>query len=213
MDFQTYIHNLREKIIALEESNQFLLKYRINPPAFEEDIQDMEEEISTEENMEDFKVWEPIRQFYQVANGFELSWQYLGHEDESRITCGSAKIPVINAIFEPEEKIGQPFSLIYQETRLFDWIGTESNVNLKFSSQKKSPDLLYFTSRTKSCHLLSIEFPEYLNFLLQTRGLYPWQEFFIDDENFKRDPGEAQQFLSDLELLFPDVDKSNFMKR
>ena len=60
---------------------------------------------------------------------------------------------------------------------------------------------------------MSIGFVEYMSLLLECRGLYMWQEFFVEDDRFPIDRDLANLFLADLELLFPDADSSKFRVR
>jgi hypothetical protein len=60
---------------------------------------------------------------------------------------------------------------------------------------------------------MSIGFVEYMNLLLECRGLYTWQEFFLADENFPTNYDIANEFLADLELFFPDADSSKYRDR
>ena len=75
---------------------------------------------------------------------------------------------------------------------------------------REEPRLYYYALKTKSYYKMSITFDEYLELLSQTMGLYYWQEFFIDDSNFRLKLNRAEQFLKDLELLFPEVDRTIF---
>lgn len=210
MNFEQYVSNLKSKIEKMEASQEYELKYEIYPPAIAEDLQEMEDEILAEEGMEGFQIWHPLRQFYQVANGFKLSWQYLGNPEKNRITAGTARIALIYAIYDPEDEMGQPFNLLYRNYRLFDWIGVESHVSLKFYPGKPEPELYYYTKDTDSYHLMSVNFIEYMDLLLQTMGLYPWQEFFIADNEFTLEKNKADKFIADLEILFPDADIAKF---
>ena len=110
-----------------------------------------------------------------------------------------------------DEWVEQPFKL-YGEYRIFDRITmqNDNHVAVKFSFDREAPNFYYYSFETKSYYRMSIVFDEYLELLLQTRGLRPWQEFFIDDSNFQLDLARAEQFIKDLELLFPEVDKTIF---
>ncbi|WP_445246506.1 hypothetical protein [Microcoleus sp. OTE_8_concoct_300] len=44
---------------------------------------------------------------------------------------------------------------------------------------------------------MSIGFVEYMNLLLECRGLYMWQEFLVKDERFPFDRKLAELFLAD----------------
>jgi hypothetical protein len=230
MNYQQYIEQLKTKILEFSASPQYeLLFYDIGKPQTMETILEEEDFLATEcEVIEDFKIWEPFKKFYQSAMWINFIWRYLGQDPNSlHIPYGASSIHSINSVYEageiyiPEENrtiyrpddewVEQPFKL-YGEYRIFDRITmeNENHVAVKFSFDRESPKFYYYTFTTKSYYKMSISFDEYLELLLQTRGLKPWQEFFIDDSNFKLDPIRGEQFLRDLELLFPEVDRTIF---
>lgn len=210
MDFEQYFNDMKSVIKNMEDSRKFELTYTIQRPALVEDIREMEDKISAEEGMERFRISTPIKKLYQAANGFRLRWTYIYLTDEDYITCGNTDISSIYAIFDPEDELGKPHKLLYKKYRLFDWIGDNNHVALKFLKEREEPKLYYYAKNTNSYYKMSIDFTEYLSLMLEARALYPWQEFFIADRNFKIDQHIAQKFLFDLELLFSDADLSRF---
>lgn len=199
------------------------------PYSIEEVLEDTEEFIATQyEGMEDFKVWEPFKKFYQAAGWINFGWVYLGeHSNPLQNPCGASKIYKLIDVYDPEEiyyfsenrsvyvpqqeRMNQPLKL-YNEYRIFDRIAIEeeTHVAIKFLRNQEAPIFYYYTLKNNSYYRMSVGFEEYLELLLQTMGLGPWQEFFIDDRNFSIDRAEAEQFLEDLELLFPEVDRTIF---
>ena len=230
MNYQKYIEQLKTKLLEFADSPQYdLVLYDIGSPYTIEAILEDEKFIATEyEGMENFKVWEPFKEFYQSAMWINFVWRYLGqHSNSLQNPCGASQTYSIIGLYDPEdiyipeqnrtiyrcedEWIEQPFKL-YGEYRIFDRITmtNENHVAVKFLRNQDAPIFYYYTFKTKSYYRMSIGFDEYLELLLQTRGLSPWQEFFIDDSNFRIDMARAEQFLEDLELLFPEVDKTIF---
>jgi len=207
MDFEEYIKNLKLVIKEMEESQKYDLLYSISPPT--EDIEEMEDYILEELDVHEFHVWDTFKKFYKVTRGFTLRWTYRGLTDENYITTGNSSINTISAIYYPEEQIGRQFDL-YENYRIFDTIGEENHVAVKFVERREEPKFYYYDKRTESYYLMSLTFTEYLKSLQETRALYPWQQFFITDKNFTMDTNQAQKFIGDLELLFPDVDRSKF---
>lgn len=228
MNYQQYIEQLKTKLLEFSASPQYeLLLYDIGHPQTIETILEEEDFLATErEVIEDFKIWEPFKKFYQSAMWINFIWTYLGQDPNSLHTpYGASIIHSINSVYEgweiyiPEENrtmyddewVEKPFKL-YGEYRIFDRITmeNENHVAVKFSFDREAPNFYYYSFETKSYYRMSIGFDEYLELLLQTRGLNPWQEFFIDDSNFQLDLARAEQFIKDLELLFPEVDKTIF---
>jgi hypothetical protein len=230
INYQQYIEQLKTKVLEFSASEQYeLLLYDIGEPQTLETILEYEESLATErEVIEDFKIWEPFKKFYQSAMWINFRWIYLEQEPNSLHTpYGASRIYSINSVYDPgeiyipeenrtiyrvdDEWVQQPFKL-YGEYRIFDRITmqNENHVAVNFSFDREAPNFYYYSFETKSYYRMSIVFDEYLELLLQTRGLSPWQEFFIDDSNFQLDLARAEQFIKDLELLFPEVDKTIF---
>ena len=179
------------------------------------------------EGTQDFQIWEPFQEFYQAAAWIDFDWRYIGHSDLTDPPCGASDIYTILSLYAPfefyipeenrmidvldNEMLNQPFKLS-DEYRTFDRIGldNDTHVAVKFLSNQEEPRLYYYTLKTKSYYKMSISFDEYLELLLQTRGVYSWQKFFIDDSNFRLDLARAEQVIKDLELLFPEVDRTIF---
>ena len=230
INYQQYIEQLKTKVFKFSASEQYeLLFYDIGKPQTLKTILEYEDFLVTEcEVIEDFKIWEPFKKFYQSAMWINFRWIYLEQDPNSLHTpYGASSIHSIHAVYEPgeiyipeenrsvysvdEDWVEQPFKL-YGEYRIFDRITmkNENHVAVKFSFDREAPKFYYYSFETKSYYRMSIGFDEYLDLLLQTRGLRPWQEFFIDDSNFKIDLARAEQFLNDLKQLFPEVDKTIF---
>ncbi|NES86851.1 MAG: hypothetical protein F6K10_38995 [Moorea sp. SIO2B7] len=215
MNFKQFIDTLSKKINEMESLEKFDIKYRIYPPSFLEDIKEMETEISEEEGMENFQVWNIFKDFYLVTGGFYIGWRYAeypeGNPDTDKITTGATDIPVIYSIYDPEDEIGQPFKQLYEKYRLFDRISEDSQVFLKFDRAQQEPKLYYYNrDYGDKYYLMSIGFVEYMEILIQVMGLYTWQEFFIQDSSFIIDNIQRKRFLLGLETFFPNVNISNF---
>ena len=215
MNFKKYLETLSKKIEEMESSGEFEIKYRIYPPAFVEDIEEMEKEISEEKGMENFKVWNTFKNFYLVTGGFYFGWRYAkypeGNPDPDKITTGTTDISVIYSIYDPENEIGQPFKQLYEKYRLFDWIGEDSQVFFKFDRDIQKPKLYYYNrDYGDKYYLMSIGFVEYMEILIELMGLYTWQECFIQDSSFVRNKNQERLFSSGLKMLFPNTDISKF---
>jgi hypothetical protein len=231
MNYQNYVEQLKTQLLKIQDSPLYdLVHCEIGrPQTIEEILEDTEEFISTQyDGMEEFQVWEPFKNFYQYASWIDFGWIYLGqHSNSFHNPCGASNIYSVLSIYEPFEvyipeenrtiyvseleRANQPFKL-YDEYRVFDRIAREeeTHVAVKFLKNQEKPIFYYYTFPTNSYYRMSICFDEYLELLLQTMGLGPWQELFIDDTNFRIDIAYAEQFIEDLELLFPEVDRTIF---
>jgi hypothetical protein len=210
MDVQIYINQIHELGSRLQNDSRFKVVFETYPTPRTGDLEDLESIIRSEPGMEDFKICDQIREFYQVSNGFRLQWQYLDHDDQHRITTGSTAIASILGIYLPDEEEGQPYSLIYERPRIFDDIGNQDYVAMRFSRDVASPKLLYKCRDSDRVHELGLDFNRYLELLLQARAMYRWQQFFITDDSFRPLPGVEDRFRSDLKQLFSEVDLSPF---
>jgi len=232
MNYHKYIEQLKKQLLDIQASPQYYLVHCdiARPYTREEVLEDTEGFISSEyEGMENFKVWESFKDFYQQAAGWiNFGWVYLGqHSNPFQNPSGGSNIYTLVNVYDPdeiyipeenrsiyitiEERLSQPFKL-YNEYKIFDRIAieNETHVAVKFLRNQEAPIFYYYILETKSYYRMSIGFDEYLELLLQTRGLSPWQEFFIDDINFRLDRACGEQFLKDLELLFPEIDRTIF---
>ncbi|WAS04187.1 hypothetical protein LQF76_09100 [Gloeomargaritales cyanobacterium VI4D9] len=209
MDFTEYISDLSRALETLANSQDFEINYEIGSPQPESDIVELEEYVADFLQDNNFRIWRVFTDFYKKSRKITFGWQYLGHSDQARITCGSSRIQSIISLYDPENEIGESFKL-YDRCRVLDHIGTENHVSVKFSKEQAEPELYYYVSRDNSFHLMSIGFLDYLRLTLQTRGMYPWHEFFLKDGFVTINRSRAIQFLEDMERLFPEIDRSQF---
>jgi len=210
MNFEQYINTFKLIMQEMTTSQQYEINYNFYPGS--EEINIFEEIISEEHNLNGFRIWDTFKQFYQVTMGFEFTWVYRDRTNKKYLTMGSSNIQLIYEIYEPEEQIGGSFNL-YEGYRIIDRIQDENHIAVKFIEGREEPALYYYSLDTEMYHKMSLGFVEYMNLLLESRGLYQWQEFFIADTNFPINYDRANQFVADLELLFPDADSSKYRER
>lgn len=220
MNFQTLKERLISSIKEMEKSSLFDVRFELYEPAEMDDILEFEEEIRNTEGMENFQIWQSIKDFYNVSLGFELSWRYLPLSEEFAPICGSSNISMIYDLLEPgwiegdnSDNIAQTSYLaIWEQYRIFDLIGDGDHVDLRFHKGRDEPTLYYFSEDNNTYYLMSVGFCEYFELLLETRALYPWQRFFISDKEFLLEEDRKAKFISDLNNLFPKVNTSRFFE-
>ncbi len=153
-----------------------------------------------------------MRPFYQVANGFDLTWVY--HETSSftdTTPIGQSLLAGLSTLYAPIDE--DDHDLPYDEGyRLFDRIDMEEEVVLKFQRSVDEPEFYLHHVPSDTYHLLALDFPTYMDLLLQTRALYPWQQFFVTTPGFRIDEARERSFFDNLERLFPDADASRFRR-
>jgi hypothetical protein len=216
MDFEQYIKKMNSTLGQMEASGQYDISYTIFPPEIYMD--DFEEFIRDELGIEGFHFWQAFKEFYKVTFRFTFRWSYRHRTNYGHSKWGASNISIISLIYEPEEQIGEEFNL-YEGYRVFDFVEGEeywldgNYVAVHFVEGREEPDFYYYSCDTEMYHKMSIGFLEYMSLLLACRGLYGWQYFFLLDENFPVEYDRANQFLADLELLFPDADSSKYRER
>lgn len=211
MTVASYAERLRAQMEEMERSGRFQLKYEIEPPATEADLDELAELIAGKEGMEGFRIEGAVREFYRAVDGLQWSWSFKGSHPGMPVMAGNANVINSTELYLPDEIIGQPYSL-YGDYRLFDWLGTHWHVAARFERGQAEPRL-YYRDESEEYFELSLDFNTYLETLLQVRALFPWQEFFVVDPRFNFNLESGIAFVARLELLFPEVDSSPFRKR
>lgn len=206
-DFANYVQKLQAIADELQNSGRFVAQFTLHAPAYAEDLDDMAAELAEEPGMAGLSIPAEMKAFYSAANGFHLAWQELRPEGD-RVVAGLARLPIINAIYEPDD--GQPRAKLYEDYRLFDWVGEEDQVYMKFTQGVAEPKLFYYAQDTGKHHELPLGFSEYLELLLEARAMYPWQRLFLTDPEIRADAAARETFVQDLERLFPAADSSRF---
>ena len=207
-DWKNFVKRLRRMIERVEEP-PFRSRCEIKDPLLTRHLRSFKEDTATREGMSGFCIAPEIEAFYAVCNGFKLTWQHLHPPRADLIVTGAARIMTVTQLYDPEENIGQPF-VLYGEYRKLDEIGSDYHVAARFARGQTSPDLFYYNGEVGQYRHLSLGFTDYMTILLGVGGLFPWQEFFIDEPGFRLDTRGAEEFLEKLHFVFPDSDDSLF---
>jgi hypothetical protein len=209
MDWNEYREKVEKLGKALSSDSRFRVETKVYIPFSHVDFDDLEEAMR-DKGLTGAAIWPSFRDFYSVANGFRLQWQYLG-QNLKGITTGSAQIAMLQAIYLPEGAPADVINRIYQEPRILDDIGPDDHVAIQLRQSHEPPELLYFADITKKYHPLSLDFESYLLMLLEARAMYGWQQFFVSDPGFPLSEEGTKEFHSRLQVCFPDADVSKFI--
>lgn len=151
-----------------------------------------------------------IRSFYEVTDGLEFRWTYVDDEGEER-AGGGAHLWGFTRVFDvwldtlwktpAGDDIDEDF---VWNLRGFDGLhlsDREEMVVLCVEEEYPTYDLFLHNPDTSRSELLELRFVDYLDRLLETRGVFGWQAMWGEEE---RDDGvRAREVIED---LFPDVD-------
>ncbi len=219
MDGAAYMATWRERIAAMEQSGEFEIRFEPDPGMWHEDPEDIEEELIAEPGMGVVRIPDDMRSFYLAANGFYLYWvsDTDAATDMKATAQGYAHLAHLAHLYEPVDRLAKepgpiPYSSLYEDYRVFDWIGSGNVVALRFYRDRQDPEFYYHVQKTDAYHLMTLDFAGYMDLLLESRGLLFWQEFFITDPDARIAPDWAEWFHANLARLFPDADASRFQR-
>jgi hypothetical protein len=211
MDYQQYIGRLKELAGAIQKDARFRPLVEIERPFSAGEFADLEGSMERA-GMDDVAVWQEFRNFHGVANGFLFQWLYQGREPVA-IKSGSAQIAMVQEIYLPEHLPPSKAGLFYGERRVIDRMSPDDQVAVRFRKGVHEPELHYFSDVTGDYHRLTLDFPGYLEMLLEARAMYRWQQFFVADPTFPLSEEDAETFRGALESLFPDANVGLFRAR
>jgi len=219
IDGMAYMAMWRERAASMERSGEFEIRFESDPGIWDEDPANIEEELASEPGMGEVHILDDMLSFYRVVNGFYLRWisDIEADTDMKAVARGYAHIEHLSYLYEPaerreREKRDIPYSSLYEDYRVFDWIGSGNVVALRFYRDCQEPEFYYHVQKTDAYHLMTLDFSGYMDLLLESRGLLFWQEFFIADPQARIAPDWAEWFHANLARLFPDADASRFRR-
>lgn len=202
---------LRDLIQKMESSGRFRLAHDFYPGLSGESIQELAEIVAEQEGLAELRFWGPVESLLAQSSCFYLNWEYTARPDPSMTQVGVVHIDLIE-VFDPEE-VESPKPKLFGGFKVFDRIGPDNHVALRFPGPGQEPELHYFTSETGRYHGMSIGLEEYFSRLVEARAIYQWQELFIADSSFEMKPEDAEKLLAGLREIFPEVDVSKFEAR
>jgi len=213
IDYTVYSDTIRAHIEAMRHTPPYqVINWRPFKPMRETSIQQMEKYIEEHQGIPNFHILPAMRPFYQAIGGWELTWVYHEPSPIVRTTpIGQSFLSGPSTLYAPVDEAEH--DLPYDEGyRVFDRIAAEEMVVLKFQRGVDEPEFYLHHVPSDTYHPLALDFPTYMDLLLQTRALYPWQQFFVTTPDFRIDKEIERAFFVDLARLFPDADASRFRR-
>ena len=209
MDFRQFIDRVASLGTALQRDARFKAVFELHRPFPATDFDDLEQALA-DDGLSGYHIQQIFRDSYGVANGLLLQWQYLPGGSLA-VTTASARIAIAPAVFLPENLPPHQASRLFDEPRVWDAVGPDDHVALRFHRDRESPDLLYFADVTSAYHPLTLNLETYLETLLEARAMYRWQQFFVDDSRFPLSRERAEGFRVSLKAIFPEADAARFV--
>lgn len=183
--------NLHPKIIVTD--------FVINPPATEKEIKFAEKK---------FKLTNDMLDFYKFANGIKLSWELKDAEDT---VMGNIELLPVQEVFQDwKDTIYWDNNDKYKQLHPIDFFVPEACAVLNLDDSDK-PEV-YFHYCGEDQQTLKMDFKEYLNALLKTRGFWYWQTVVVAELTGEENTSEPENFRVNMPKLFPDFKLSEILK-
>lgn len=162
-----------------------------------------------------------LREFYVKVGSYCIEWKYQNPGNSLHKAFGLCFIysldqmlnhldPRINLQDSPKYEnllwnLGDPPEIIEQLQGFFilDDLKYDNFVLIRFEDEA-----LYLYTRPYSLRKLSVNFEQYIDLTLKTRGTYLWQQYVVDDTD--NSPLLPDAFHENMKRLFPEEDFSNF---
>ncbi|KAB8145610.1 hypothetical protein F8S13_00545 [Chloroflexia bacterium SDU3-3] len=211
--FETYHARLNAALIQLQS---LPLTWFALQRAVGESIPELEALIGAallrEEGIHDFQLPPLMRDLGLHVGHILIGWHH--PPLAGRLVEGCAHIHRLAELYAPfdaqwEDDSPQPLDLRQNYTP-FDWMHHDYHVLCKWSNSAQAPELYYFTAESGQRYRLGLNIEQYLDALIETRGIFRWQELFIRDERFQPDIGFLNRLRAQIAALFPDADITRF---
>jgi len=187
------------------------------PSLSDQEITALEARVVERQGVSGFHVAPSMRPFFRIVGGWDLSWVY---DDPSPVSgqlpygkCTLSSLPGIYMAGDGSDDDEGRGDVPYDEDyRLFDWIGFQEEVVLRFQRGVDEPMLYLHDVPSDLYHPLALDFTAYTDLLLQCRALSPWQRFFVTTPGYHVDDETTRVFFDNLAYLFPDADPAHFRR-
>jgi len=177
-ELQGALDTIRSTAERMRADSRFKCIFEEITPATNDDISEWEEWAHEEPGMSGYRLPTALRALYSVTGGFRWRWQYLP-DLPSTITTGSAELVDLLSLYQSEDDIDQPLSMIYRAPRRFDVLSEQEYVAIRFAPDSNASLPLIHVDEEESTRAdLSLRIEEYLPTLARYRATYGWQSMF-----------------------------------
>ena len=200
---EIYLEEFKKMVDELSQHPEIIVTdFVINPPATEEEIKFAEKK---------FKLTSDMLDFYKSANGVKLSWELKDTEGTEDTVMGNMELLPIQEVFQDWKDIiywddNDKYKLLHP----LDFFVPEACAVLNLDGSD-NPEV-YFHYCGEDQHPLKMDFKEYLNALLKTRGFWYWQTVIVAELTGEENTSEPENFRVNMPKLFPDFELSEILK-
>jgi hypothetical protein len=176
------------------------------------------------ENFLKYKLDKKLKNCLFLSDEISLYWGYELKEDEHE-NGGEFRLSSLSHIFtfsKPElwyEEMEEEEKEFYKKLIPFDdHPNTGDGVMGVFKMENgiASPEIWLYDNNGL-CHKMDLDYPGYLDYLLETKGFYGWQYLFceidLSDYYFASAKNQLETMLKVLPQLFPDQDYKKYFDR
>lgn len=198
---KTYLERFNKMVDELKKHPQIeVKKFIVNPPATIEEFEMAEETFELTQDMIDF---------YTEANGIELEWTIKGETDgydDGHIVL----LPVQDVFQNWEESLDAEDTPEFEPLHPIDFFVPEACAALLLDGTKNP--IVYFHKVGEEMDTLKLDFKDYLNALLITRGFFYWQSAIVSYLK-EEDRFTEVNFKEKMPKLFPDFKLEDILKK
>lgn len=186
-----------EKIKLLSQELEKSQQIQVEKNRIENGIDDFHQSVLKGVNL---SLDETLLEFYQSLNGCYIKWQHIEKEEketneETNLSiAGEIRIASISDLLFPKLKITQQYQDQFledevedlQNFRVFDNSDDYMRVGFLIEDGIIKSDLYYVLEDAEGFSELPFSFKEYLELMIQYKGMYYWQyAITMDDQDFK----------------------------
>jgi len=198
---EIYLEEFKKMVDELNQHPEIIVTdFVINPPATEEEIKLAEKK---------FKLTNDMLEFYKSANGITLSWELI--EPEDSVVRGNIELLPVQEVFQDwKNTIYWDDNDKYKQLHPLDFFVPEACAALNLEDSD-NPDV-YYHYCGEEMNTLKMNFKEYLNALIKTRGFWYWQTVVVAELTGEENTTEPENFRVNMPKLFPDFKLSEILK-
>lgn len=206
-----YRGQIRQILADLIQRGAFQVRYDLPSTPTQENIDEFEEDVATllrdADVREEFHIPQMIRTFGLYASNLQFFWEHT--PICGKPAWGAVQVthlfPLYAPLDAPLDEPDTPPAAMLQRHTVFDQSTQDTWVSARFERYASEPTLYYHTTQPNLAYRLNLSLEQYMQTVLETRGLVPWQVVFIDDPAFVPDAEQINLFYCQMEQLFPNA--------